>query len=176
MKQVEKRRGRTLWLAGALLATLLATQWVSGEDGGTDSGQAMPEERAPKKERVLQKETRAEENEAGQLNLARLERLERRKFSAQAGDIFSRKSWVPPPPPMKAPPPSAPPLLFKYLGKVTEGDETRIFLALAEQNYVVKAGENINDQYRIDEVTDHAITFTYLPLGAKQMLSTASGG
>lgn len=176
MKQVEKKRGRTLWLAGALLATLLATQWVSGEDGGTDSGQAKPEGRTPKKERVLQKETRAENNDAGQLNLVRLERLERRKFSAQAGDIFSRKSWVPPPPPTKAPPPSAPPLLFKYLGKVTEGDETRIFLALAEQNYVVKAGENINDQYRIDEVTDYAITFTYLPLGAKQMLSTASGG
>ncbi len=176
MKQVEKRRGRTLWLAGALLATLLATQWVNGEDGGTDSGQAMPEEMAPKKERVLQKETRAEENEAGQLNLARLERLERRKFSAQAGDIFSRKSWVPPPPPMKPPPPSAPPLLFKYLGKMTEGDETRVFLALAERNYVVKAGENIDNQYRVDAVTDHTITFTYLPLGAKQLLSTAGGG
>ena len=70
----------------------------------------------------------------------------------------------------------APPLLFKYLGKVTEGDETQVFLALAERNYVVKAGENIDNQYRVDAVTDHTITFTYLPLGAKQLLSTAGGG
>jgi Tfp pilus assembly protein PilP len=66
--------------------------------------------------------------------------------------------------------------MFKYLGKVTEGDETRVFLAFAERNYVVKAGENIDNQYRVDAVTDHAITFTYLPLGAKQILSTAGGG
>jgi hypothetical protein len=162
--------GRTVWLGGAVLVTLLATQWVSGEDGGMDPVSAVPEQKVPKRE---MREMRVAEDETAQLEL---ERLERRRFSAQAGDLFSRQSWIPPPPPVKPQPPSPPPLMFKYLGKVTEGDETRVFLAFAERNYVVKAGENIDNQYRVDAVTDHAITFTYLPLGAKQILSTAGGG
>lgn len=161
------RQGRTLWLGGALLAALLATQWVSGGDGGTDAVFAVPEQK------VLKNQTRADDDETAQLEI---ERLQRRKFSAQAGDIFSPKSWVPPPSATKSQQSSPPALMFKYLGKVTEGDETRVFLALAERNYVVKAGESIDNQYRLDEVTDHTITFTYLPLGAKQLLSTAGGG
>jgi Tfp pilus assembly protein PilP len=173
-------RGRVVWLGGALLATLLATQWVSGGDGGVDTVSAGPDQKA---KREMQgeikgemkgemKEMRAAEDDTAQLEL---ERLERRKFSAQAGDLFSRQSWIPPPPPAKSQPPSPPPLMFKYLGKVTEGDETQVFLALAERNYVVKVGEKIDNQYRVDEVTDHAITLTYIPLNAKQVLSTGGG-
>jgi hypothetical protein len=165
-------QARTLWLGGALLATLLATQWVSGDDSGANWQQSMPEERISRKRAHIE----AEENEAEQLHL---ERLERRKFGSQAGDIFSRQSWAPPPPPpspsMKPQPPAPPALQFKYLGKVMEGKETRVFLALAERNYIVKPGESINSQYRMDEVNDENITFTYLPLNAKQMLSTAGG-
>ncbi|SOD40475.1 secretion system X translation initiation factor [Nitrosovibrio sp. Nv4] len=163
-------RGRTLWLGGALLATLLATQWVSGEEG--------PQPEQAVEDRVVQKDATGtegvEEKKAEQLQL---ERLERRRFSAQAGDIFSRQSWVPPPPSasMKPSKPTPPPLQFKYLGRVRDGSETRVFLALAERNYIVKPGESINSQYRMDEVTDEHITFTYLPLNAKQMLSTAGG-
>lgn len=51
-----------------------------------------------------------------------------------------------------------------------------MFLALAERNYIVKPGENIDSQYRMDEVNDHAITLTYLPLNAKQMLAIAGPG
>ncbi len=173
-------RVRALWLGGALAATLLAAQWVSGEDGGTDAEQTA-EDGIPRKEsRTMENRTSSGEamreavNEAEHLQL---ERLERRKFSTQAGDIFRRQSWAPPPPPpSKPPPPSPPPLQFKYLGKVTEGDETRVFLVLAERNYIVKPGENIDSQYRMDEVSDHAITLTYLPLNAKQMLAIAGPG
>ncbi|MEO7465224.1 MAG: secretion system X translation initiation factor [Nitrosospira sp.] len=167
MKGKEQRR--TLWLGGALLIALLATQWVNGEDGGGDPVSSVPEQKAPKRE---VREVYVAEDDTAQLEL---ERLKRRQFSAQAGDLFSPKSWIPPPPLMKAQPPSPPPLMFKYLGKVTEGDETRVFLALAEHNYVVKPGETINNQYRVDTVTDHTITFTYIPLNAKQMLSTGGG-
>jgi hypothetical protein len=168
-------RGRALWLGGALAATLLAAQWVSGEDGGTDVEQTV-ESRTPRKELRTEQSSVAREaaNEAEQLQL---ERLDRRKFSAQAGDIFRHQSWAPPPPPpSKPPPPSPPPLQFKYLGRVTEGDETRVFLALAERNYIVKPGENIDSQYRMDEVNDHVITLTYLPLNARQMLAIAGPG
>ncbi|MDN5751905.1 MAG: secretion system X translation initiation factor [Nitrosospira sp.] len=177
MKGSEQRR--RLWLGGALLATLLATRWVSGEDGNVDTVSAAPQQSGPKTE------VRVVEDETGQLEL---ERLQRRKFAAQAGDIFSRKTWIPPPPPpssaaaaaaaaaMKPQPPSPPPLSFKYLGKLTNGDETQVFLALADRNYVVKPGEVINDQYRVDAVNDHTIIFTYLPLNAKQTLSTGAAG
>lgn len=152
-----------------MLATLLATQWVSGEDGNADPVSATSQKSDPKTE------ARAVEDETGQLDL---ERLQRRTFSAQAGDIFSGKTWIPPPSAaaMKPQPPSPPPLLFKYLGKLTDGDKTQVFLALADRNYVVKPGEIINDQYRVDAVNDHTITFTYLPLNAKQMLATSGAG
>lgn len=173
MKPTEK--ARKLWLAGALLATLLAAQWVSGEE--SEAGpEALPEsaearnfrKEAPAGRNAAENE--AAENEAGELDL---ERLERRKFSAQAGDIFGQRSWVPPPRPEPPRPPSPPPMQFRYLGKVVEGDETRVFLALGERNYIVRPGESINSQYRLDEVSDHNIMFTYLPLNARQMLATA---
>lgn len=161
-----------LWLGGALLGTLLATQWVSGGDGGVDTVSAGPDQKAQREMKGEMKEMRAAEDDTAQLEL---ERLERRKFSAQAGDLFSRQSWIPPPPPARSQAPAPPPLMFKYLGKVIEGDETQVFLALAERNYVVKVGDKIDNQYRVDEVTDHAITLTYMPLNAKQVLSTGSG-
>ncbi|HJT51320.1 MAG TPA: secretion system X translation initiation factor [Nitrosospira sp.] len=182
-------QGRMVWLGAALLATLLAAQWVSGDDGSADLELVSPpvegkirEKEARQKEvhpggnEVEDKAANRVEIETGELNL---ERLERRKFSSQAGAIFGSQSWVPPPPPPaleKPRPPSPPPLQFKYLGKVIEGEETRVFLALADRNYIVKPGERINNQYRIDGVNDQAVTFTYLPLNAKQVLATAGTG
>jgi hypothetical protein len=174
-----KGGGRTAWLGAALLVTLLAAQWVSGEDVSEDRGQNVHEEKSRPNPgaRTIQNQPREEQPEAGRLDIERFKRLESRKFNAQAGDIFSRKSWVPPPSPdAKPPPPSAPPLPFKYIGKVTEGDETQVFLSLAERNYIVKPGENIDGQYRVDEVSDHAVTLTYLPLNAKQTLIIAGLG
>jgi hypothetical protein len=169
---------RTLWLGAALLASLLAAQWVSGEDGVADSEQ-REEDTSPRKQ-ARPPEGEASIEKARENELLRLDRLERRKFSAQAGDIFRAQSWAPPPPPPseaeKNQPPPPPPLQFKYLGKIIEGEETQVFLALAERNYIVKPGEKINSQYRLDEVNDHAITVTYLPLNARQMLATAPVG
>lgn len=161
-----KERQRAAWLGGALLATLLAAQWVAGEDGSTDAGPVVEDS-------IPRRELRGTKSEpVNQVEELQIERLDRRKFSAQAGDIFGPQSWVPPPPPSAAKSvPKPPPLQFKYLGKVVEGDETRVFLSLADRNYIVKAGEAINGQYRMDEVNDHAITLTYLPLDAKQMLA-----
>lgn len=170
MKREAAKGGRRMvWLGAALLGALFATQWVNGEDGSAEPVAAVSDRQAPAREA---KEIRAVEDDAAQLEL---ERLERRKFSAQAGDIFSPKSWIPPPSSVKPQPPSPPPLTFKYLGKVIEGEETRVFLNLAERNYIVKVGENIDGQYRMDAVTDRTITFTYLPLDAKQMLPIDGG-
>lgn len=169
---------RTLWLGAALLASLLAAQWVSGEEGAADPEAAEAETSPRKPIRTTVDEPPKEKEQENEL--LRLDRLESRKFSAQAGDIFRPQSWAPPPPPRseaeKNQPPPPPPLQFKYLGKIIEDEETQIFLALAERNYVVKPGENINSQYRLDAVNDQAITITYLPLNAKQILATAPPG
>lgn len=175
-----KGHARVWWLGGALVATLLAARWVSGGDGGTDMEQAAAEV-APTVETRVSKPRAVVEQPGESLDSEglQLERLERRKFSAQAGDIFRQQSWAPPPPlpdpDNPPPPPPPPPLQFKYLGKIIEENEVRVFLALADRNYILKPGENINGQYRIDEVKENSITFTYLPLNAKQALSTAGG-
>jgi hypothetical protein len=169
-----------MWLSGALVATLLAAQWVSGEEGGTDADQAVREETPAAETRVSKTRTASEApREVVEPEGLEIERLERRKFSAQAGDIFRQQSWAPPPPlpdpDNPPPPPPPPPLQFKYLGKIIDGDEIRVFLSLAERNYILKPGENINSQYRMEEVNENSITFTYLPLNAKQALSTIGG-
>jgi|GEM_PF-5857405 len=91
---------RTLWLGAALLASLLAAQWVSGEEGAADL-EAVAEETSLRKPGRVENDTPKEkerEKERGGNELLRLDRLESRKFSAQAGDLFRSQSWAPPPP------------------------------------------------------------------------------
>jgi hypothetical protein len=68
------------------------------------------------------------------------------------------------------PPPQAPPLPFAYLGKLAEGDSTTVFLSFGDRNLVVRTGDVIDNNYRVDEVTDAAVVLTYLPLTVKQTL------
>lgn len=109
-----------------------------------------------------------------------LERLNRAPPEAIKNDLFAAKSWQPPAPPSPPPPkpvaiappaPTAPALPFKYIGKMIDGNTTIIFLAKQDQDYSVKAGDIIEDVYRVDQVHDDAIGFTYLPLDIKQVLS-----
>lgn len=109
-----------------------------------------------------------------------LERLNRAPTEAIENDLFAAKSWQPPAPPSPPPPkpmviappaPTAPALPFRYIGKMIEGNATIVFLAKRDQDYSVKAGDIIENVYRIDQVHDDAIGFTYLPLDIKQVLT-----
>jgi len=112
-----------------------------------------------------------------------LERL-REPMSAEPGnDPFTISSWLPPPPPppppppVVVPPPTAPPLPFSYLGEVGENAQKRqVFLSTGERLLIVSLGDVIDGQYRIDSIATGAITFTYLPLNMKQVLSTQGEG
>jgi hypothetical protein len=171
---------RAACLVGVLLMALFAAQWVSGEDGVADKedkGYDAPEEKSRKEGRISPVASPENDQEASELNVERFKRLEARKFSAQAGDIFRRQSWLPPPSlETKVGPPSAPPLPFKYLGRITDGDGIRVFLSMAERNYIVGLGDEIDGRYRVEGISDNSITLTYLPLHAKQMLSVGDGG
>lgn len=66
--------------------------------------------------------------------------------------------------------PVAPPLPFKYLGLYVNGGRLVVFLSRNDEPYSVGQGETIDNTYRIDEITDTAVTFNYLPLGMQQTL------
>lgn len=100
-------------------------------------------------------------------------------------DAFGSKNWKPAPPvkkvvkskPMVAapapppPPPVAPALPFTYLGKMIDGEATTVFLLHRDVSLAVKAGDVINNTYRVEQVTETSLTLTYLPLNAQQQMS-----
>ena len=117
-----------------------------------------------------------------------IEKLGQRKFDPQAGELFASTSWAPKPPPItpqqqaimeqqrraqvKTPPPAPtpPPLQFTYLGNAIEGNRTWVFLTQNDENYIARIGEKIDEQYRLDTISEESVTLTYLPLNAKQIL------
>lgn len=106
---------------------------------------------------------------------------------AVRGNAFGSKNWKPAPPPKKVvkappvvaapivvpappPPPSAPPLPFVYLGKMVDGANTTVFLSSQQRNLAVKAGDTIDNIYRVEGIAGDSMTLTYLPLNAQQQL------
>jgi hypothetical protein len=90
-------------------------------------------------------------------------------------DPFAPRSFAPAPPPMAAnappPKPTAPPLPFTYLGKVIDEGKTLVFVARADENYALEAGQTVAGTYRVDKITDSTVTFTYLPMKTRQTLT-----
>ena len=111
------------------------------------------------------------EKEEQELNLDKL-----RRHLPQTGpaDPFAPRSFAPAPPKAaSAPPPkpTAPPLPFTYLGKVIDEGKTVIFVARADENYALEAGQTVAGTYHVDKITDAAVTFTYLPMKTRQTLT-----
>ena len=183
MDPAEKKR--KIIIGAALVATLIAAVLVEDEDEtALDTVEPAASTRQARPSSV-----RAPVVEARNNNL-NVDQLGQRKFDALAGDLFASNSWAPKPPPVtpqqqaalllqqqqraqpKAPPPAPtpPPLQFKYIGKAIEGNQTWVFLTQSDENYIAKIGEKIDDQYRLDTISDESVTLTYLPLNAKQIL------
>jgi hypothetical protein len=83
----------------------------------------------------------------------------------------------PPPPPAAAPAPVAPPLPFTAVGsiagdQVTEGKQVA-FIKQQDQLLLVRAGDAIGQQYRVESVSGQRIEFMYLPLMQRQALILA---
>lgn len=67
--------------------------------------------------------------------------------------------------------PVAPALPFRYLGKAVEDGQVAVFLERGHENYSVAQGGQAGRDYRVDQITDASVTFTYLPLGQRQTLA-----
>lgn len=76
-----------------------------------------------------------------------------------------------PPAPSK---PVAPPLPFKYLGLMVDRGQLIVFVARGDELMSLKQGDVVTNQYRVDDAGEASVTFTYLPLNEKQILSIGS--
>jgi hypothetical protein len=60
------------------------------------------------------------------------------------------------------------------MGKLIDDGKTIVFLARGDQSYVVHVRDTIDGTYRVDEIGEHSMTLTYLPLGSRQALTVGS--
>lgn len=91
---------------------------------------------------------------------------------AGPGDLFRAQSWASNSSTALQLPskPQAPVLPFTYVGWQAEGNRTVVFLAAGEDTYVVRAGDVLQEKYRVERVDASAVTFLYLPLQEVQIL------
>ncbi len=182
MDPAEKKR--KIIIGGVLIATLIAVVLVEEEEDYFDPEQSTVQPTASTSSTSGRVNNRASQPVPDYLAV---EELGQRQFDAKAGDLFKTTSWLPPRVRIDtqqaalarqqaasriaaAPTPVAPPLQFTYIGKAISDNETLVFLSQAGENLVAKLGTNIDEQYRVDAMDEETVTFTYLPLGAKQTL------
>ncbi|MCW5620599.1 MAG: hypothetical protein KIS79_05785 [Burkholderiales bacterium] len=124
---------------------------------------------------------------------AMLPPIERPAFRAPQRDVFAKQRPVlqetapvrrkaPPPPvlvaegevaaaPPPAPEPVPPPLPFQYFGSMQlEGGPLVGYLHQGEKAYAVRAGDVVEQTYRVERVEFEQVTLRYLPLDVEQSL------
>lgn len=155
---------RTLALSLALTATLAAVAWTAyQEKSASDLVEPVVRNQGLNQQAVVvinpPPGSRTALNEASQ-------------------DAFAPRDWTPPPPPPpKAlpppppPPPMAPPLPYRYLGKWREDGRLVVFLKSGNNSILVKGGEVLDGQWKVDEIAPRMMRFTYLPLAQTTTLN-----
>ncbi len=159
---------RTRWLAWIALLAVGAAASVSFED--PDGGKVV---QAVESRPRLQAATPADRAPRGDVvGRVRLERLNDRGGAAvDAADLFVARSWKPEPNAGAPERPAAPPLPFTYLGRLHSAGSDTAYVAMGERNLAVKAGDLIQDTYRVERVAGNAVTFRHLPTGDRQTLA-----
>ena len=153
---------------------------VTGERAGGENAASRSADAAPAGV-VRRRETAADASRALDLS-----RLQRPRSAEPTDDLFGHSDFAPAPKPLpKRPiarsadeiaaapapmPPAPPPVPFTYLGRLAEGEQTTVFLAAGDRNLVVKAGDVIDNTYRVDEVGERVLMLTYLPQNVQQPL------
>lgn len=162
-------------LASALGATVAATVWLATQpEDDTPAVAAAPVRRAPP---------------AGAASAAAVASGPASASAATAAALPGRAPWAevssaqlaawqppPPPPPPPAPPPVvappppppvAPPAPYQMIGRVVEGEGARAvqvaLLAGASKALSAKAGDVLDGQWRVEQVSDSGVRLTWLP-------------
>jgi hypothetical protein len=115
-----------------------------------------------------------------------VEKLHRSRRADPIVDVFAYKTApaplpavlrTPPSPPQEEPamapppPPSAPALPFRFVARFVENGATRLLLANGDKEHTVAGGETLEGTYRVDSVSEQAVTFTYLPMNTAHTLT-----
>ncbi len=94
--------------------------------------------------------------------------------------LFSPSDWLRPVPQVLPKPvvlnplpviPQVPPLPFRVLGHYEAAGKLVIFLQRENDNFVVKVGDTIDDQYRVESIDGDTMNLRYLPLNQMQSLN-----
>jgi hypothetical protein len=174
-------------LIAGLAATLGAMLWVDRRGRDADDAVVAVAERRPLGRAPAPAQAGAAPAAAVNAHGLDLTRLQRTGNSEPGSDPFANRRpnaavaervERPPSAPVETvvvpPPPSAPPIPYTFIGRLSEADSTTVFLATGDRNLVVKPGDVIDNSYRVDAVTDNAVSLTYLPLNVRQTLSTGA--
>lgn len=103
---------------------------------------------------------------------------------AMEGRLFTSSQWVPsskqvpvstvtdlsPPPP-----PQAPPLPFHFLGRYEDAGQSVVFLQYNDQSLVVRQGDTLGEQYKVEKLDETTLSLRYLPLNQLQSLEVGFG-
>jgi len=154
---------RQRWIALALIATLVAAFWPGREE---------PSE-VVETVRQRGKLTHASAPVVVDATAAHHAPAPRERLVGMQANLFPTQTWVPPPPKPYSPPPpppQPPPLPFKFLGRWVEGGQQTLFLVQGEEPIPVRLGQVLSASWRVDEITDRTVVFTYLPLDMQSIL------
>jgi hypothetical protein len=97
----------------------------------------------------------------------------------ESAGVFAATQWTPASAVVKAsvsaepepaPPPQAPPLPFRVMGRYVDGGAVVVFLQHNDRNLAVRAGDTIDDQYKVESLDGGTLTLLYTPLNQKQTL------
>ena len=175
-----------LWLVLAVGVALLGERVVTLGASDDDSVAAAAPARARPARAAPDDSARAV---AAQDTGVRLDRLDARQRALDAASNrksakdgkgaktspFETVSFAAPPPPPPAPPkPTAPPFPYTYMGAMADAGVRTVFFNQGDRALAVKQGDTVDGRYRVDQMTDRQMRFTYLPLN--QSMTVAIGG
>ncbi|MFC5473802.1 hypothetical protein [Paraherbaspirillum soli] len=175
MKMDKGRIGMGLSLLAALLAVVFAPP-PAADDGvvlATRKGASATAVAVPQSSKIAQ-------SVAQSVDVLRIRPRDAEEGEDDGANVFASTQWTPPPPKVVAPPPSAAPLTppapqapalpFKVLGRYVEDGKDVVFLLLNEQSLVVRVGDTIAGNYKVQSLNGGTLTLLYTPLNQQQTL------
>lgn len=167
---------RWIILGSLLSATLLAGYLIDDEPVPQKSKRSTAGKSAvssPAENRRAGAKERASELATAPLSFPEPAAVDESKVEegAKPIDPFRAKSWYVAPPSPPPPKPMAPPLPFRFLGKLSEDGETRVFLEHQGKHIIARVGDVINGIYSVEEISGGQMTLLYQPLKEKQVLA-----
>ena len=163
------------WVLGAALAlSLAATLWMSQQDEAEESAAVQPVAGSRRSAPAAAARATPPTDPAPAVAWSPVQR-EPWEPPADAG--FAAWSPPPPPPAAPAPPPPPPPAVtapafpYQLIGRLVDGDQSQALLAGPTRSLAVKAGELVDGQWRVDQISDSGLSLTWLPAKLSQTIA-----